>query len=318
MRRQVALGALLLAGVLSIGVSAYQQASGGRAAQAAPATPSAAALTVDKLKDSLYVIRGGGAGNTAAFITTNGVVVVDTKLPGWGQTLIDKIKTFTDKPITMIINTHAHADHVGGNVEFPANVEVVTHANSKQYMNEANPVTGLQTGPQPNIFKENGGRGMPTRTFTKTLTLGSGAERIDLFYFGRAHTGGDAFVVFPALQVMHVGDTFAGKDLPIMDKNNGGSGVEYADTLAKAAKGIAGVDMLITGHAATTMTMADLREFSDFNNDFVGAVRAAKKSGQTVDEFAAGWKTPARYTGYATPQPARIKSDAQVVWDELK
>lgn len=141
---------------------------------------------------------------------------------------------------------------------------------------------------------------------------------VDLFYFGRAHTGGDAFVVFPALRVMHVGDTFAGKDLPIMDKNNGGSGVEYADTLAKAAKGITGVDPLITGHSATTMTMANLREFSDFNRDFVGAVRAAKKSGKTVDEFAAGWKTPARYTGYATSQPARIKSDAQVVWDELK
>jgi glyoxylase-like metal-dependent hydrolase (beta-lactamase superfamily II) len=54
------------------------------------------------------------------FVTANGVVVVDTKNPGWGQPLLEKIKTLTDKPVTMIINTHTHGDHVSGNVEFPA------------------------------------------------------------------------------------------------------------------------------------------------------------------------------------------------------
>ena len=65
---------------------------------------------------------------------------------------------------------------------------------------------------------------MPKRTFKDKLTLGKGADQIDLYYFGRAHTGGDAFVVFPALRVMHVGDTMPNRDMPIMDKNNGGIG----------------------------------------------------------------------------------------------
>ena len=65
------------------------------------------------------------------------------------------------------------------------------------------------------------------------MTIGKGADQIDLYYFGRAHTGGDAFVVFPALRTMHAGDAFHTRDLPIMDKNNGGSGIAFPATLAR-------------------------------------------------------------------------------------
>ena len=93
---------------------------------------------IEKVKDNLYVIKGGG-GNTAAFITADGVVVVDTKLAGWGQAILDKIKTVTHKPVTMIINTHTHGDHVGINVFFPATVEVVAHENTKANMEKMAP-----------------------------------------------------------------------------------------------------------------------------------------------------------------------------------
>ena len=106
---------------------------------------------VEKVKPNLYVLRGGG-GNTAAFITNAGVVLVDTKLPGWGQPLIQKLKTITAKPVTTIVNTHAHFDHASGNVEFPPNVEIVTHENTKTYMEQWNPVYGL-TMDNPSPFK---------------------------------------------------------------------------------------------------------------------------------------------------------------------
>ena len=54
------------------------------------------------------------------FVTAKGVTLVDTKNPGWGQPLLDKIKTLTDKPVTTVINTHTHFDHVSGNVAMPA------------------------------------------------------------------------------------------------------------------------------------------------------------------------------------------------------
>ena len=307
MTRHIVLGTVMAVGALTMTVAALQQ-------PAAPPAPMV--IDVDKLTDNLYVMKGGG-GNSAVFITANGVTVVDTKLPGWGQPLLDKIRTVTNKPVTTIINTHTHFDHNSGNVEFPASVEVITHANTKTYMEQANPVYGLQTGAQPNIFKEHGGNGMPKRSFSDKMTVGRGPDQIDLYYFGRAHTGGDAFVVFPALRVMHVGDTMANRNIPIIDKNNGGSGVEFSATVAKAAQ-VPNVDRIINGHNPTTTTPADLRLFSEFIADFVKFTQDAKKAGKTVDDVVNTWKAPAKYTGYGMPNPMFVRSDAQVIFEETK
>src|SRR5512138_4035300 len=253
MKRQIVLGVLVGLGAASIGASALQQPAGGGQA-AAPRV-----VEVEKLKDNLYMMKGGG-GNSAVFIMSDGVTVVDTKNPGWGQPLLDKIKSVTDKPVTMIINTHTHGDHVSGNVEFPATVDVIVHENTAANMQEMRAST--QTAPSgqpPNIFKANNGRGMPTKTFKDRMTIGTGADRIDLYYFGRGHTNGDAWVVFPALRAMHAGDIFSGKNIPGLDAVNGGSGLAIADTLTKAADTVKNIDIIITGHSRT-MTVADLRE----------------------------------------------------------
>jgi cyclase len=93
------------------------------------------------------------------------------------------------------------------------------------------------------VFKDKPGVGMPKRTFKDKMTIGTGADQIDLYHFGPAHTGGDAFVVFRTHRIMHVGDTFPNKGLPIMDKNNGGVGTEYPNTLTKAG-GVPNIDWI--------------------------------------------------------------------------
>jgi len=196
----------------------------------------------------------------------------------------------------------------------------VTHANTMENMKVMRPVTGLAPpAPGPSIFERNQGRNLAKRSFTDRMTIGSGADAIDLYYFGRAHTNGDSWVVFRALRVMHAGDAFHTRDLPIMDANNGGSGVEFPATLMKVATAVAsGVDTIINGHNATTTTVADLRTQSEFIGEFVKFVQDAKKGGKTVEDVVTTWKTPARFTGYANPQAARVRSDAQVIWDETK
>jgi cyclase len=315
MKRVMVLSALVAAGCLSfIAMSQQAQAPAGGGQRAdAPKV-----VEVDKLKDNLFVLKGGG-GNTAVFVATNGVVVVDTKNPGWGQPILTKIKELTNKPITTIINTHTHGDHVSGNVEFPATVEVIAHENTKANMQEMKTPTGFpQQGPPTNIFKENNGKGMPKKTFKDKMAIGNGNDRIDLYYFGRGHTNGDAWVVFPALRVMHAGDIFAGKNLPLLDANNGGSGVAIGDSLAKAADTVKNIDTIITGHAMQTMTMNDLKEYAEFNREFLATVREAKKAGKSVDDVANSWKMPAKYKGYGEPMPARLKANVQVIFDELK
>jgi cyclase len=317
MKRTLVLSAIVTLGLLSASLAALQQPPAGGRQGGAPQVPSAAGLTVDKLRDNLYVLRGGG-GNTAVFITTTGVVLVDTKIAGWGQPIIERVKELTDKPVTTIINTHTHYDHSEGNVEFPPTVEVVTHENTAKLMPEMRPVYGIQA-PDRNVFKENSGRNLPKRTFTDRLTLGSGNDRVELHYFGRAHTSGDAFVVFPAARVLHTGDTFPNKGMPIMDMNNGGSGVQYSATLAKAAA-LPNIETVITGHNATTLTIADVKTYSEFIAAFVDTVRAARKAGQSADEVANSWKVPERFLkdGYVQPMPARIKPNVEVIYQELK
>jgi cyclase len=300
MRRTHTLAILLAAGALA-GVAARQE------------PPKV--VEVEKLKDNLFILKGGG-GNTAVFVAAAGVTVVDTKIPGWGQPIIDKVKELTSKPITTIINTHTHYDHVSGNVEFPATVDVVVQENTKANMERMGPVLGRESATSgPNIFKENGGRGLPKRTFRDKLTLGSGADQIDLYYFGRGHTNGDAFVVFPALRVMHAGDIFARKGPPLLDANNGGSGVAIGDTLAKAHAAIKGVDRIITGHS-DVMTWADLDEYAKFNKEFLAWVTAAMKSGKAPDAAAAEYRIPAAYKGY-TPNADQTKSNVAVIYKEL-
>ena len=118
MRRGIMLGLVIIMGALSAVAAALQQPAGG--GQEVPRV-----VEVEKLDDNLYMFKGGG-GNTAVFIASSGVTVVDTKNPGWGQPVLEQIKKLTGKPVTRIINTHTHGDHVSGNVEFAQGVEIVT------------------------------------------------------------------------------------------------------------------------------------------------------------------------------------------------
>ena len=299
--RIAVLGALLVVGALPDGVVSGQQGQ--------------MEVEVEQLQDNLYVLRGGG-GNSAAFVTSDGVVLVDTKVAGWGQPLIDAIGELTSNPVTTIINTHAHFDHVSGNVEFPATVEFVAHDNAKTLMEEWNPVTGFP-GDFPAVFETSGGQGLPTRTYQDRLTLGSGADQVDLYYFGRGHTGGDTWVVFPALRTMHAGDMFPGKQVPIMDASNGGSGLEYANTLRMAYSAVTDIDTIITGHSVQ-MDRDDLREMADFVDGLVSAAKQAKAQGVSAADFVADWSPKPRFRiDFSMPAPASFQAWVQVIYDEI-
>ena len=280
MKRKLVLGAIIAVGALSIATSAFQGSpAGGGARQGGPNIAQ-----IQKVKDNLYMITGGG-GNTAAFVTDAGVVIVDTKLANWGQAILDKVRDVSDKPISLIINTHTHPDHTGSNEFFGPSVDIVAQENTKTYMQNMD------------AFKGAGARFLPKRTFKDTMKIGSGKDEIDLYYFGRAHTGGDAWVLFRTPRVVHAGDAFAGKNIPLVDTGNGGSMVEYGKTLAKAAAGLKDYDTIITGHSML-MKPADLKEYADFNNDFVAWVQSEMKAGKTADQAAGEYKIPEKYKGY--------------------
>jgi len=287
MKRLAALTGLLIAGALAVALTQGQAQQN--------------VAEIQKVKDNLYMITGGG-GNTAAFITAKGVVVVDTKLAKWGQAILDKIKTVTDKPVTIIINTHTHGDHVGSNNEFPGKIEFVAHENCKASMEKMEQ------------FQGDGKRFLPSRTYKDKLSLLSGKDRVELHYFGRGHTSGDTIIVFPAHRTMHTGDLFAAKATPLIDGNNGGSGVEYPKTLARAAAKLRNVDTVIPGHSPLTDWKA-FQDFADFNRAFFEAVQQAKKDGKTAEDAAAALKLPDKFKDFGTQ---RLKDNVSKIYAELK
>jgi len=293
----------LFAGVfaLSMTLAAYQQP---------PAAPQPTRpIDVHKLKDNLYVLTTStccepatfSGGNVAVFITDAGVTLVDTKLVAWGPALLDAVKKVTSKPVTTIINTHTHGDHTGNDDKFGAAVEIVAHENTKANMEKMD------------AFKGEKAQFLPKKVFKDKLTVGSGKDRIDLYYFGAGHTNGDAFVVFPALRVLHTGDMFAWKDAPGCDRANGGSCIAFPQTLAKVVATLKDVDTVIPGHSPM-MTPKDLQEYQRFMADLAAHAQAANKAGQSVDEAFAAFKVD-KYPGYKNE---RVKAAIQAVYDELK
>src|SRR5437867_2002307 len=274
MRRSIALTTLMAVGVLAVAIAQAQQ--------------NAAALQIEKLSDNLYIITGGRgsgpqaggvAGNTTVFIATRGVVLVDTKYPGFGPRILDQVKSVTSRRVTMVVNTHTHGDHTGGNNELPRTVEFVAHENTKTNM------------ARMEEFKGDNAAFLPKKTFKDKISLLGGKDRIDLYYFGAGHTNGDAVIVFPALRTAVTGDLSARTWAPLVDSNNGGSAVAFPQTLSKAVAGLEDVDTVITGHSTTTigsgatvsfvrsnpvMTLSDLREYADLTCDFVAAGQAAR------------------------------------------
>jgi cyclase len=308
MKRVILFGALIVVGGLSLAVSGQ-----------APAGPSAKALAatkIEKVKDNLYIITGSGAGdqeafsggNVAVFITDGGVTIVDAKLPGWGQVIVDRVKTVTNKPITRIINTHTHGDHTGSNEFFGASIESIVQENTKANMAKMDE------------FKDAKAQFLPKKTYKDTMTVGAGKDEIDLYYFGRAHTNGDTFVVFPALRTLHVGDTFAWKALPYVDAANGGSVIEGPKTLGKVLANVKNVDTIINGHIPTS-SWNDLKEYQQFLADFAAFAEKEMKAGKTSAQAADEWKLDPKYKGYVVsvnPAFGGARANMDVAYNEMK
>jgi glyoxylase-like metal-dependent hydrolase (beta-lactamase superfamily II) len=201
----------------------------------------------------------------------------------------------------MIINTHTHGDHTGNDDKFGTNVEIVAQENTKTNMAKMDAFKGDKA-----VF-------LPKRTFKDTLTIGSGKEQINLYYFGAGHTNGDAMVYFPALRVLQTGDLFARKDAPRIDRGNGGSGVAYPQTLSKAVATVKNVDVVVPGHAPL-MKWSDLQEYQRFTADLLNEVQTARRGGKNADAAAASINLGDKYKGYTSEG---LKLAVQAIYEEL-
>ncbi len=234
--------------------------------------------TVEKirqLKPDLYMITGGGA-NTLVRVTSEGLIVVDTKNPGDENynRVMEEIKSVSALPVKYVLNTHHHPDHVGANQKFiDAGAQVVALEALK---------TRMASDPRTKDIP-----GLPTVTFAKDYVLRFGGAEVQAHSYGRGHTGDDTMVFFPDLKVVMVSDQITDAT-PIVDFANGGSAVEWTQILDGVLK--LDFDMAIPGRGEPK-SKADIQAFRTKFASVVSRASDAIKAGATKDQLAAQVKT---------------------------
>jgi cyclase len=219
-------------------------------------------------------------GGTIAFLLSKkGIVVVDSQFPDQSKHLIDELKKKTEKPFKLLINTHHHGDHSGGNIAFKGIVEhVLAHANSK--INQETSAKA-QKSEDKQLY--------PDQTYTDTWCQKVGKEKICMYYFGAGHTNGDSFVHFEHANIVHCGDLLFNRRHPYVDRGAGANMKNWIEVLNKALNKFDKETMYVFGHAATgykvTGTADELNKFRDYLGNVLKFAEAEIKAGKTKEEI---------------------------------
>jgi len=200
--------------------------------------------TIQQLKPDLYFVAGTG-GNVAAYVTSEGVILIDDMYERNYAEIVQQVRTVTPLPIRYVLNTHHHGDHAGGNVGAVADkITVIAHDNVLNNMIR---------------LKQ---RGMPSITYAQDTKVHLGGKEVRAAYYGRGHTNGDSVIYFPAERVVHTGDLFlkrvAPEFTPFFDYANGGSMVEQVTVMDRILA--LDFDTAIPGHGPVS-TRADVEKW---------------------------------------------------------
>ena len=238
----------------------------------------AAGQTIEKirpLKPQLYMITGGGA-NTLVRVSTEGLIVVDSKNPGEENynRVMEEIRSVSNLPVKYVLNTHHHPDHVGGNQKFiDAGAQVVALDALK---------TRMASDPRTKDIP-----GLATVTFAKDYVLRFGGAEVQAHSYGRGHTGDDTMVYFPDLKVVMVSDQMT-DNTPIVDFANGGSAVEWTQILDGVLK--LDFEMAIPGRGEPK-SRAEVQAFRTKFASVVSRATGAIQAGATKEQLASQVKT---------------------------
>lgn len=265
--------------------------------------------TFKEIRRNVGVFENPKRGGTIGWlINKEGIVVVDSQFPDSAKECIDKIQGVSDQNIELLINTHHHGDHTGGNIAFQGLAKkVLAHKNSK-----AN---------QERVAKERdreAGQLYPNAVFDTKWSEPIGNEQVTLWYFGPAHTDGDALIHFEKANVVHMGDLVFNRRFPFIDKSSGASIENWIQVLAKARKTFNKKTIFIFGHSANgfplTGTIEDLKAKESFLENLLTHVTKAKNAGQSIEELLANTTS---IPGSDEWQGRGIERGLKAAWTEI-
>ncbi|HWI77357.1 MAG TPA: MBL fold metallo-hydrolase [Sphingomicrobium sp.] len=253
-------------------------------------------IKVEQLAPGVAVLFGAG-GNIGLSYGEDGNVVIDDQFAPLSDKILAAIKTLDPDPVRLVINTHWHGDHTGGNANFDkAGAVIIAQDNVRTRMSSEQTVGGDKVPPSPKDA-------LPIVTYANGVTVHLNGDDLRVIHVANAHTDGDSLIRWTKADVLHMGDTFwHGDTFPFIDLDSGGS---IDGMIAAAEKGIELADAntkIVPGHG-TVGTRADLAAFRDMLTDIRDKVAAGIKAGRALDQIKAS-KPTAKYgmpDGYIKP-----------------
>lgn len=279
-------------------------------AQAPPVT------SFEDVRAGVGIFKGRG-GTIGTLVQPDALVVVDTQFADTAQACLDGLRARSPRTIDLVVNTHHHGDHTGGNAVLrPAARRIVAHENSAAFQRKV--AEAQPSGPA---------QAYPDATFTTTWTEAVGKETVALRHYGRAHTSGDAVVTFERANVVHMGDLVFNRRHPFIDQAAGASIANWIVTLEQVAKDHGADTKYVFGHAGEGFGVvgerADLLAMRDYLTALLEAARAAIKAGTPREAFTQS-KLPAAFAVYdpktppAQPNPRfGLPANLGIAYDEV-
>src|SRR5262245_6945783 len=248
---------------------------------------------------NIAILDGGGT-NVVAFAATDGLVLVDSSVPGNGDKLLAALKTFApNAKVNTLFNTHYHLDQTGNNEVFAtAGARIIAHERTRQWM------SGDYWVPSEDRFeKARPKAARPTQTFQTGGSLRGSVEQIDYGYLPLAHTSGDIYVFFKTSNVLAVGDVASPVRDPALDYYTGawiGGRVDAMDIILK----LSNEQTRIVPAYGPVMTRAEFKAERDMMEEVRARLWKQVREGEGPKEMlqagvlnglARTWKDPYRF-----------------------
>lgn len=226
-------------------------------------------IKTTKLTENTYMLVGAG-GNIGVSVGEDGVLIIDNQFAPLTQKIIDAIKQLSDKPVKIVMNTHHHGDHTGGNENFGnLGATIMAHDNVKKRLKAKSPEVAL-----------------PVITFSDKLTVQINGEDVLVIHVDNAHTDGDAMLYFTKSNVLHTGDTYFNGRYPYMDLKSGGSVEGYINAVKTGLMLIDDNTKIIPGHGALS-NKAEYETFLNMLESIKTNVLTEINAGKTEDDIVA-------------------------------
>jgi cyclase len=242
-------------------------------------------VTPVKISNNLYQLTGGSGANAGLYIGDNEILIIDSKMD---KTSVDGIfaaaKSVSDKPVTLLINTHSDGDHINGNAFFPKEVTIIAHENCRNEF-----LLPQRDGSPSGWLTEEKLPFVPKITFNDKMQIHLGGKTVELYYFGVGHTTGDIVVYFPEERTAFIGDQVFFERPQLIHSYKGGNSFEHVKTTKKM---LATLDakQFCSGHS-DIKTRADIEKHLTEITALQQKVKNLMAEGKTLEETQSTFET---------------------------